>query len=329
MSSYPPPTSQGFAPFTLSSTSDDTDSSTTCQTFYKIYGSLSCTSPPTAGKHPLIIVHGGPGSTHDYVLPLVFLHTKYNIPLVFYDQLGSGESTHLPEKSGELGKAFWTEEVFMDQLDSLVKHLGLETQDDGDKVYDILGHSWGGMLIMRWAARRQPKGLRKLVVSNSPASMELFVEGTLKLRKELPEEVQKALNEHEAAGTTDTPEYHAAEQAFYDRHLCRVKPLPEGLMTSFTKMQQDATVYHIMNGPSEFFVTGTLKPWSIIPDLPLIATPALLLNGRHDEVQESAVRPIFEGLKRVKWVVLEEASHLSFVEVEERYGEVVNGFLRG
>ncbi|KAI0802975.1 Alpha/Beta hydrolase protein [Irpex lacteus] len=223
------PTTTGHAPFTLQNSS----STPTYQTFYKIYGSLTSPSAP----RPLIILHGGPGSTHDYVLPLVqVLHTTYGIPLIFYDQLGSGESTHLPEKKGDEGKAFWTEEVFMDQLDSLILFLGLEKEQEGGG-YDVLGHSWGGMLAMR----------------NSPASMELFVQGALKLREKLPEDIRNALNTHEAAGTTDSEEYHAAEHAFYGRHLCR--------------MAEDSTVYLTMNGPSEFFITGTLKTWSIIPDL--------------------------------------------------------------
>lgn len=199
MSSYPTPTKEGYAPFTLTSSPNP---STTYQTYYKIYGSLHPTppSPTTPTKRPLIIVHGGPGSTHDYVLPLTSLYTTYHIPLVFYDQLGSGESTHLGEMKGEAGERFWREEVFMDQLDSLVRFLGLEKQGEsgGEEKekegegggYDVLGHSWGGMLVMRWVARRQPRGLKKLVVSDSPASMKLFVEGALELRKGLPEDVR-------------------------------------------------------------------------------------------------------------------------------------------
>lgn len=134
-----------------------------------------------------------------------------------------------------------------------------------------------------------------------------------------------------------------------------MRPTPEGLQASFAKMAEDSTVYLTMsvssstpltllfqnlivskqliifscrNGPSEFFITGTLKTWSIIPDLPLITTPTLLLNGRHDEVQDLAVRPIFEGIgAKVRWVTFEESSHTPYVEEGERYGEVVAGFL--
>ena len=81
------------------------------------------------------------------------------------------------------------------------------------------------------------------------------------------------------------------------------------------------------NGPSEFFVTGTLKTWSIIPDLAKITVPTLLLNGRYDEVQASAVQPIFDGLMKVKWVTLENSSHMPHYEERERTIRLVADFL--
>ena len=95
------------------------------------------------------------------------IYVKYSIPVVFYDQLGNGDSTHLPEKVGDAG-SFWTEQLFLDELDNLLRHLGI--QDD----YSVIGHSWGGMLAARHAARR-PKGLRRLIISNSAADIQLFV----------------------------------------------------------------------------------------------------------------------------------------------------------
>ncbi|KAI0697175.1 Alpha/Beta hydrolase protein [Cytidiella melzeri] len=219
-------------------------------------------------------------------------------------------------------EGFWVEELFMDELDNLLKVIGLE----GGR-YDVLGHSWGGMLAMRWAGTRQRQGLRKLVVSCSPASMGLLVEGTVQLRRELPRDIQDALDGHEAAGTTDSAEYRAAEQAFYARHLCRIAPMPEGLVASFEAMSEDPTVYHTMNGPSEFHIVGSLKTWDVRGDLCKICVPTLLLNGRYDEVQDVAVQPLFEGIEKVKWVQFGESSHLPFVEESSRYKQVVAGFL--
>ena len=132
-----------------------------CQTWYQVYGDLK------SDKTPVVAIHGGPGSTHHYILSMVDLFAIYGIPIVFYDQLGNGNSTHLPEKSGDAG-SFWTEQLFLDELDNLLRHLGI--QDN----YSVIGHSWGGMLAARHAARR-PKGLRRLIISNSPADIQLFV----------------------------------------------------------------------------------------------------------------------------------------------------------
>ena len=132
-----------------------------CQTSYKVYGDLK------SGTTPVVALHGGPGSTHHYIISIADLYVKYSIPVVFYDQLGNGDSTHLPEKVGDAG-SFWTEQLFLDELDNLLRHLGI--QDN----YSVIGHSWGGMLAARHAARR-PKGLRRLIISNSPADIQLFV----------------------------------------------------------------------------------------------------------------------------------------------------------
>ncbi len=94
----------------------------------------------------------------------------------------------------------------MDQLDSLILFIGLEKEQEGGG-YDVLGHSWGGMLAMRWVARRQPRGLRRLVVSNSPASMELFVKGALKLREKLPEDIRVSTSDPLAYLSTSAADY--------------------------------------------------------------------------------------------------------------------------
>lgn len=134
-----------------------------CQTWYQVYGDLK------SDKTPVVAIHGGPGSTHHYILSMVDLFAIYGIPIVFYDQLGNGNSTHLPEKSGDAG-SFWTEQLFLDELDNLLRHLGI--QDN----YSLLGQSWGGMLASRHASRR-PKGLQRLIISDSPANMRLFEKG--------------------------------------------------------------------------------------------------------------------------------------------------------
>jgi L-proline amide hydrolase len=137
----------------------------------------------------------------------------------------------------------------------------------------------------------QPKGLRALVIANSPASMELWVREANRLRDELPPQVQATLLRHERAGTTEDPEYKEAVRVFYDRHVCRVTPWPEEVARTFKAIDEDPTVYMTMNGPSEFHVIGNLKTWSIIDRLDRIRVPTLLISGRYDEATPAVVQP--------------------------------------
>ncbi|KAI0335534.1 prolyl aminopeptidase-2 [Cubamyces sp. BRFM 1775] len=285
-----------------------------CETWYQVYGDLK------SGVTPVVALHGGPGSTHHYILSLVDLWTKYSIPVVFYDQLGAGNSTHLPEKSGDAG-SFWTEDLFLDELDNLLHHLGI--QDD----YVILGQSWGGMLAARHATR-QPKGLKRLVIADSPASMRLFAKAANEeLIAKLPPDVRDAIIKNEAAGTIDSQEYKDAVQVFYKRHLCRLDPWPAELVESFDYMEKDMTVYLTMNGPSEFHVIGSLKNWSIIDEAHKINVPTLLLNGAYDEAADSSVMPFFKLIPKVKWFTFAESSHMPHWEEREKYMKLVADFL--
>lgn len=120
-----------------------------CHTFYKIFGDLK------NGATPLIALHGGPGSGHEYCLPFGRLWALYGIPVVLYDQLGCARSTHLQEKAGDV--SFWNYDLFVAELNNLLDHLAIDH-------YDVLGHSFGGIISTVFASRRPP-GLRKLIVS--------------------------------------------------------------------------------------------------------------------------------------------------------------------
>ncbi|THH05949.1 hypothetical protein EW145_g4430 [Phellinidium pouzarii] len=282
----------------------------TFQTYYKVVGDLN------AGC-PLVTLHGGPGFAHYYLLSLEDLIAHGISAVVFYDQLGSANSTHLPKKP----KDFWTPELFMDELENLLHGLGIAGS------FDLLGHSWGGMLGAQFASTRAPAGLRRLVISDSPASMALWEEAADELVKGMPEDVQATLKKHEDAGTTDSKEYEEAMGVFYAKHLCRIDPMPAFVAKSFKCMTEDPTVYYTMNGPSEFHVIGSLKEWSIISELHRITVPTLILNGRYDEAQDKCVLPYFQRISKVKWYMFAESSHIPLWEERDTYMTVVGNFL--
>jgi L-proline amide hydrolase len=281
------------------------------RTWYRVEGELR-----PGGPAPLVLLHGGPGATHDYLLSLAGL-ARDGRAVVFYDQLGNGRSTHLPDRGGD----FWTVELFVRELANLIDHLGI-----GDR-YHVLGSSWGGFLGQEHAIT-QPAGLRSLVLSDTAASFPDFVAECNRLRQELPPEVEATLRRHEEAGTTDDPEYEEACMVFYRRHLCRLDEWPEELVASFTAIAENPTVYHTMNGPSEFHVVGTIKDWQAVDRLGRIQVPTLVVSGRFDEATPALQQTLVSGIARAEQVIFEASSHTPFVEEHERYLEVVGDWLR-
>jgi L-proline amide hydrolase len=236
---------------------------------------------------------------------------------VLYDQLGCGSSRHLPDAPAD----FWTPQLFKDELSLLATELGIADR------YAVVGQSWGGMLAMEHALDH-PDGLRAIVVADSPASIPLWVEEANRLRRDLPADVQETLARHEEAGTTDDPAYEEAVRVFYDRHLCRLDPWPDCVDRSFAKMAADPTVYHTMNGPSEFHCIGSLKTWDITDRLHEITTPTLLISGRYDEATPHIVEQIHTRIPGAQWELFEQSSHMPHVEEPEAFLERVEGFLR-
>ncbi|KAJ7592774.1 proline iminopeptidase [Mycena floridula] len=281
------------------------------QTWYRVIGDLS------AGR-PLVALHGGPGVNHAYLLILAELTKSHSIPLVVYDQIGNGNSTHLPEKMGDTD--FFTEQLYLDELNNLLSQLGIKDN------YDILGHSWGAMLGARHAAA-QPKGLKHLVLQSGTAAMHLWMKEQAVLRRRLPQAVQDMMKKHEEKGTTESEEYEEAVGEFYANFLCRVKPMPDVVTEAFAWIKKDPTVYLTMNGPFEFEVIGNLKDWTIEQDAHRIKVPTLLLNGRYDEAQDIVVEPLFQAIPNVKWFTFPESSHMAHHEETARFMDIVGKFL--
>jgi L-proline amide hydrolase len=268
-----------------------------------------------AGRPPLIVCHGGPGLTHDYLLPVADLSASSQ-PCVFYDQFGNGRSGRRPTAPAE----FWTVDLFLAELTSLIEHLGIA---DG---FHLLGHSWGGMLALELAVRRPP-GLQSIVIADAFASARAYQEGVTGLLADMPEDIRSAIDRHEAAGTTGSPEYQQAMRAFYRRHVCRATPVPDEVRQSMAALQADSTVYNAMMGASEFCMDGTLRNWTITDRLHLVEVPVLLVSGRYDEVTPHAVEELRSALPNARWVVFEESSHMPQIEERARFATLVGEFL--
>ncbi len=279
------------------------------QTWFRITGNLS------SAKVPVVIAHGGPGCTHDYVDSFKDLALN-DRAVIHYDQIGNGKSTHLPDAA----KDFWTIDLFLDELKNLTQYLGI------DQHYNLLGQSWGGMMGSEHAVRR-PAGLNALVLASSPSSMPVWVAEALRLRSALPQDVQDALARHEATGDYDHPDYKAACDVFYRHHVCRLPVWPDEVNRTFAALDADPTVYHTMNGPTEFHVIGSLKDWSIVDRLHLINVPTLVISGRYDEATEACVEPFVRRIPHSRQVVMENSAHMCHVEERQETMAAVEMFL--
>lgn len=276
------------------------------KTWYRIVGDLANTPP---GKFPVLMLHGGPGLPHDRLEPLEALSKSR--PVIFYDQLGCGNSDRPDDSS------LWSVELFLDELATVRQSLGL------DRIH-LLGHSWGGMLAMEYALT-QPEGILSLILASSPANIPLWITETKRLREELPSEILQKLQEHEANGTTDDPAYMETMMFYYHRHVCRLDPWPEFVRRGLKRKGKQ--VYETMLGPSETHIIGHLKNWDITSRFGSIAIPSLVTSGRYDECTPVQAAVVRDGLPNCDWVLFEQSSHLPHAEETEHYLKVLDDFL--
>jgi proline iminopeptidase len=258
---------------------------------------------------PIITLHGGPGVPHDYLEPLRALSNER--PVVFYDQLGCGNSDKPDDKS------LWTIKRFVEELAVVRETLELE------KVH-LLGHSWGTMLAVDYVLGKRPKGVVSMVLSGPALSATRWTADTGAYLKRMPKKIQKTIQECEAAGTFDSPEYQKAMVAFYKKHVCRLDPWPDCVNRAFQKLAQP--VYLHMMGPSEFTFTGSLSSYERVNRLKVIKMPVLFTAGQFDEASPQTTKYYHRMLPSSETHMFKGASHLHHVEREEEYLKVVRNF---
>jgi len=264
------------------------------------------------GGVPLLCLHGGPGIPHDYLENLEDLADRRMV--VFYDQLGCGNSERPDDPS------LWTLGRAIDELVAVREQLGL------DRIH-LFGNSWGGWLSLQYALDRLPP-LQSLILSSSPPSVSRWIADANQLRAQLPEDVRKVLDHHEAKGFFACPEWFGAMAVFYRRHVCRADPWPDGVEQAFGP-GFGGQVYATMWGPSEFGpVTGNLKTWDVTDRLGEITVPTLITGGRYDEATPAHVTDMHRRMPGSELVIFEQSSHLAFVEERDAYIQTVNDFLQ-
>lgn len=268
--------------------------------FYKIHGG--------GPKTPLLLLHGGPGFSHDLLRKLDALGDER--PLIYYDQLGSGRSER-PRAA----------ELF--HIDRFVKEVAQVREALGLNEVILYGASWGTMLGVDYLLT-QPPGVKAAVLAHPCLSASRWKQDTARLLKQLPASVQSGIATHEAAGTTDSEAYQRAFMEFVKRFCCRIDPMPAEVIGAFGIANME--VYTHMWGPSEWFPTGNLKDYERVADLKNIKVPTLFVCGRYDEATPETTQFYSDHLPGSKLVVIEEASHIAYWEQEEVYRQAMRSF---
>lgn len=258
---------------------------------------------------PLLVVHGGPGFTHNYLTPLEDLADRRRV--IFWDQLGCGKSETPSDPS------LWTMERSLSEVDAVREHLNLDR-------HHLFGNSWGGMLVQQYVLDRKPD-LLSIVVSNSLASMRLLGVETARLKHDLPQDVQDTIDYHEQHEYYSCPEYQGAIAVWFQKYICRLQPWPKGLEDCFASLGME--IYLTMIGPSDFKVIGNLKDWDILGRLPEIRVPTLFLAGRYDECTPEHMELMHSRVPGSELALFENSAHMPFYEERESCMQIINDFM--
>lgn len=265
-----------------------------------------------AKKGTVVCLQGGPGDTHEYLLPMADL-AQFCFRVVFFDPIGCGQSQR-PQ-----GTEFYTVDSVVDQADAVRRVLKL------GRVH-VMGNSWGGAFALV-AALRRPRTIRSLTVSSGLASTPFALREMWRLVDPLPPDFRRAIHKQDAEGDFQNPAFTRAMNVFYRTHLCRLPVWPHELVCSFEGMS--VPMNETMWGPQMLRSTGILRNWDITDQLPRVRAPTLVTVGKYDMMTPSVSRAIQRRIRGSKLVVFKENSHVAMWEKRDRFVGLVRDFLDG
>lgn len=244
-------------------------------------------------KTPILLLHGGPGSSSYYLDPLKELSKER--PVIFIDQLGCGRSTRITDTT------LMTIERYVEELEQVRKALHLED-------FILYGHSWGTMLGIDYYLKYP--GEVKAIIFHSPLfSTDLWIKDADTLITTLPDSIQVIIRENEKSKTYTSDAYVNAVKLYYSKFLTR-KEVPKEKADS-EKMYTGTNVYEFMWGPSEFTATGNLLNYDRVNRLKEITVPTLLLTGEYDEARSVTVRYFQSLIPGSEFKVINNSGHVT------------------
>jgi proline iminopeptidase len=282
---------------------------------FKVWTKRTGTNPALK----VLLLHGGPGATHDYFAAFDSFLPAAGVEFYYYDQLGSGRSDNPADST------MWDVNRFVDEVEQVRKALDL-----GPDNFILLGHSWGGILAMEYALAHGEQ-LKGLVISNMMSSAPAYTRYANEvLMPAMNQDDLAEIKEIEAAKNYDSPRYQELLlRSYYVDHVLRMKldEWPEPVNYAFAHINHD--LYQTMQGPSELGMSeeASLAQWDRTSDLQHIVVPTLVLGGRHDTMDPTFLEMMATRMPSGRSYICEHGSHFSMYDDQEAYFEALLSFL--
>ena len=281
---------------------------------FKVWTKRFGTNP----KIKILLLHGGPGMTHEYMECFETFFERQGFEFYEYDQLGSYYSDQPQNDS------LWTIPRFVDEVEQVRKAIGADSTN-----FYLLGHSWGGILAMEYALKYQ-QHLKGLLVANMMASAPAYTKyADDVLAKQIPPDVLQEINEMEAKKDFNNPRYfQLLMQYFYTQHICRLKEWPEAINRALNHTNNH--IYTLMQGPSEFGISSdaTLANWDIMDSLKDITKPTLMIGAKYGTMDPQAMEEQSKLVQKGRYLYCPNGSHLAMWDDQKVFMNGVIQFIK-
>lgn len=268
---------------------------------------------PEGKKTPLLMLHGGPGSTHNNFKVFDPLAEEDDRPIVMYDQIGCGKSMIIGHPE------YFNSETWLDELEAVRRELKLE------EVH-ILGQSWGGMLNITYAIERKPKGIKSYILSSTLYSAKVWAEEQKRNIGLMPKKMIAAIEKAEKTENYKDPEYLKAVDEFMLRH-CFPEITDKMPACVREKKIRGVEAYEIAWGPNEFTPKGNLKDYDFSNRLHEIDRPTLIMSGQMDMSTPYIAKTMHDRIPGSKWELFQHSRHVPYIEENEMYLRVLRSWL--
>ena len=259
-----------------------------------------------------MLLHGGPGSTHNYFEVLDKI-AETGRQVIMYDQIGCGNS--FVEGHPELFNA----DTWIKELIELRKHLGLEE-------IHLLGQSWGGMQAIWYAIEYKPKGIKSYILSSTLSSAKLWEEEQKRRISYMNKADQQALLDAVNSGDYSSEEYNNALDKFMEMH-CAGKVTENDPECLRRPKKSGSEAYVVGWGQNEFSPTGTLSGYEFTDRLDEIKEPCLITSGSRDLCSPYIAKTMYDKIPNSEWELFQYSRHMPFVEENDKYIEVLTKWL--